>query len=65
MITILLYVFAVIAFPVVFFVLLHHIIKSAVRNAMGEVYAEIVQERRAEQGEYPDGRPDLQGRLSF
>ena len=54
MIVILLWLFALIALPGCFFVILYHVIKSAVRNAMWEAYEEIAQGRRAEQGEYPD-----------
>lgn len=49
---ILLWLFAMSAFPVVFFVILYHIIKSAVRNAIWEAHEEIAQERRDVQREY-------------
>lgn len=45
MIVILLWLFAVIVFPAVFFLILYHIIKSAVRNAIWEIYEEIAQEK--------------------
>lgn len=51
---ILLWLFAVIAFPAVFFVILYHIIKSAVRNAIWEAHEEIAREKQAERREYPD-----------
>ena len=54
MVIIILWLFAAIGFPAVFFVILYHVIKSAVRNAIWEAREEIAREMLDGQGEYPD-----------
>ena len=51
---VLLWLFAVTVFPIIFFVILYHVVKSAVRNAIWEAREEIMQEKQTGQREYPD-----------